>query len=466
MKILFPNTSSLAHMEGIEFRQGEVKKHESPVIVPEYPWEEIHTYLYGSVMKKGPLYRMWYQSYVDGYGFFVNYARSKDGIEWHKPLMKKFRFEKPDVYPTVAVNGEIKDFYLKRTKPESCKTNIVSTYHIPSVIYDSGDKDFPYKLFGYTDGGYCVAFSRDGINFKEYDKNPVLPVLKFPNSHTKKTWFSDVSPAFKDTVKNKFVAFVKTYMIDENKRTRRCVGFSESEDFVHWSKPETLWVPGESEDRLAAARGFKWADFYGLCGFNYGKSYLGFLWLFYIDYEVEKGTHDGKVEVYLVRSDDGKQWKRISDEPFIPLSRNGWDTDMIYTASAPVFLKDGTIIYYGGSNFSHGVGHEGVPYDLERHGFCIGVANLRKDGFVCAYSSSGGCFVTKPYRMNKGLITLNADTEDSSISIEIMKGRESLKTFEIADVDSVSYRIKSDFKGDIALKVRLNGAKLYSLEVL
>ncbi len=465
MKILFPDTSSIDHMEDIEFRQGEVLKHPEPVIVPEYPWEDINTYLYGSVLKKGPLYRMWYQSYVDGYGFFVNYARSTDGIQWRKPLIKKFLFEQPGIYPTVAFDNKIQDFYSRQNKGGSYLTNILSTYHIPSVILDSGDKKHPYKLFGYTDNGFCTAFSRDGIHFRENEHNPVIPLMTFPNVLTKKTWFSDVAPAFKDRVKDRFVSFVKTYVVDDKGRTRRCVGFSESGDFTSWSKPETIWVPGPSEDALATAKGFKWADFYGLCGFNYGAGYLGFLWLFFIDHEVKRGTHDGRVEIYLARSDDCRNWKRLSDKPLIALTPGGWDSDMLYTANAPLFLKDKILIYYGGSNFSHGVGHEGMPYDQEKHGFKIGLASMRKDGFVNAYAPSGGHFLTRTVNMKKGLLRLNLDAGDGRVSVEFMKGSESAESFDIKRVNSIDYHLKSPVKGTVALKIHLHNARLYSLEV-
>ena len=466
MKILFPDTSSIDHMESVELRQGEVRKRPEPVIVPEYPWEDIYTYLYGSVLKRGPLYRMWYQSYVDGYGFFVNYARSTDGIQWQKPLKNKFTFEQPGIYPTVALDNKIQDFYSRQNSGGSYRTNIVSTYHIPSVIHDAGDKKSPYKLFGYTDNGFCAAFSRDGIHFREYEHNPVIPLMTFPNTLTNKIWFSDVAPAFKDSVKNRFVAFVKTYIIDDQGRTRRCVGFSESDDFKTWSNPETIWVPGPSEDALAMAKGFKWADYYGLCGFNYGDAYLGFLWLFSVDHEVERGTHDGRVEIYLAHSDDCRSWKRLSDEPLISLSRGGWDSDMIYTANAPVFLKDKILVYYGGSNFSHGVGHEGMPYDLERHGFKIGVAEVRKEGFAYAHSSSGGYIITKPVIMRKGELRLNLDASGGRIAVNIMKGNESAAAFDINKINSTDYSLMTGVKGVVALKIILNNAKLYSLDAL
>jgi hypothetical protein len=74
MKIVFPYSSQIASLEGIELKQGDAVKHGEPVLVPEYPWENVLAYLYGSVLKT-TIYRMWYQAG----GIYVAHARSRDG---------------------------------------------------------------------------------------------------------------------------------------------------------------------------------------------------------------------------------------------------------------------------------------------------------------------------------------------------------------------------------------------------
>jgi|GEM_PF-940359 len=465
MKILFPETTAVASMEGVELKQGTVKK-EGPVLYPQYPWEGIHAYLYGSVLERNGRFRMWYQSYIDGDDFFVNYARSRDGKKWEKPLINKWPIDEKRFYPNIASDkaAEAKAIAFRNGSPGHWKTNIVSTYHIPSVVYDSDDPKYPYKLFGFTNEGYRVAFSKDGIHFKEYDGNPVLPLMRFPNPKTKKNWVSDVSPVFKDPLKKKFVAFVKTYVIDDEGRTRRSVGYSESDDFIKWSPPETIWTPSAGDDRLAVARGFKWADFYGLCGFNYGEGYLGLLWLFYMDYEFAKGTHEGKMEVFLAASPDGKQWTRFSDEPLIPLSESGWDSGMITTANIPLFRKEGIDLYYGGSNFSHGVGNAQLTFDEQSHRFSIGLASLRKDGFIYATGSKGS-IATQPLIFRKGTIRVNADATGGRISVDLIKKGQAVESYRIEGIDSINHLLRTGVRGEGTLKISIEGAKLYSLEV-
>ncbi len=322
----------------------------NPIITPEYPWEGLSTYLYGSVVELEHKLRMYYQSYVDGIGYFVCLAESEDGINWEKPLIKPLNETVPKLYPTVEINNKIKDFYHK-TENLNLMSNVVMDYHIPSVIYNPKE-EYPYKMFGYTSKGYCVAFSKDGINFEEYEGNPVIPLMKFPNKKTGKVWYSDVAPVFFDKRKKIYRAMVKTYKIDQEGRTRRCIGMSTSKDFITWTRPRTIWIPSEKEDNLAREKGFKWADFYGLCPFNYKDYYLGFLWLFFIDHEIPEGTHWGKIEVYLAYSKDCIHWERVSDEPLI--SSYGWKSGMVFTSNTPLDTGDKIKIYFSGTNFLHG----------------------------------------------------------------------------------------------------------------
>lgn len=336
--------------------------------------------------------------------------------------------------------------------------------HMPSLVYEPGDRRRPFKLFGFTDRGYCAAFSTDGIRFEAAPENPVLPLLKFPAKNNRKTWYSDVAPVFRDTHINKYVGHVKTYESDGEDRIRRCVGYSESEDFVHWTEPMTIWVPGADEDRLAQKRGFHWADFYGLCGFNYGEGYLGLLWLFYIDHELEHGTHRGKIEVFLAASDDGKSWRRCSDAPLIPLEDGSWDSGMITTATQPLFLDDEIRVYYGGANFDHVAGEKDNPYDEDNHRFSVGFTRLRKDGFIYA-TSSDGTLTTSAFDFHAGRIKVNADCRGGRIAIDVVRAGRVTETFTLADVDAFEQNFHSSVKGNACLQINIQNAKLYSIAI-
>jgi hypothetical protein len=459
MKIVFPHSKFIAGIDGIQFKQGEATKNSAPVLIPEHPWEGVLTYVYGSVAKT-KIYRMWYQAN----GIYVAYARSRDGIHWEKPLARRLAVEqtRPGVTVTLADGGGA--LCAEPKSSTRSQSNVVFDLHMPSVLYDPEEPERRYKLFGYSDEGYRAAFSRDGIHFTPAACNPVIPLLKYPAPFGRKTWYSDVAPVFRDGRTGKYVSHVKTYWADRGGRIRRCVGYSESTDFLEWSAPETIWIPGDDDDRLARAKGFNWADFYGLCGFNYGDGYLGLLWLFFIDYEIETGTHEGKIEVYLASSPNGKRWRRFSDTPLIPLGTSRWDTGMITTANLPVFDKDKILLYYGGANMTHGAGEPGNPYDENIHRFRVGLATLRPDGFVYAWSPSGR-LRTHPIACRKGVIRLNADCSSGKIILGVNHDGCNVKSFELSGRDSVDQRFDTGRAGEMTLDVTIENAKLYSVEI-
>jgi len=459
MKIVFPHSHLITSARDVEFRQGDTK-HPEPVLVPEYPWEGVLTYLYGSVVKTA-IYRMWYQAN----GIYVGYARSRDGIHWHKPLISRSKSGQTNTGATVTLAHGDGALCADAKPTERSKSNVVFDLHMPSMIHDPDDRERPYKLFGYSDTGYCAAFSSDGIHFTPAAGNPVIPLIKFPAPSGGKTWFSDVAPVFHDKRAGKYVSHVKTYQAGRDGRVRRCVGYAESADFSQWSAAETVWAPGDDEDRLAQIRGFNWADFYGLCGFNYGDGYLGMLWLFFIDHEIERGTHEGKIEVYLASSPDGRKWKRFSDTPLIPLNPSGWDSGMITTANLPVFDREKILLYYGGANMSHGVGEPGNPYDESIHRFKVGLTTLRRDGFVYAWSRSG-CLQTKALQCRSGLIRINADCTKGRILVAVMREGRRIKTFELAGVNVLGRRFYTGTTGEIVLNVTIENARLCSLEII
>jgi hypothetical protein len=189
------------------------------------------------------------------------------------------------------------------------------------------------------------------------------------------------------------------------------------------------------------------------------------LWLFYIDQEIGRGTHEGKIEVYLATSKNGKNWKRFSDSPLIPVSHSGWDSGIITTASQPLFAKDKILLYYGGANFSHGVDEKEDLYDEKTHRFNIGLATLRQDGFVHAESQKG-YLTTKPLEIRRGQIRVNADCTRGKLLIDVVQATRKAKSFEIAGTDTLDDTLQTSLKGKMTLKVSIENAKLYSLEVL
>ena len=457
MLILFPDDLNVIDSSNITYQQARIKPSE-PILAPELDWEFPRTNLYGSVFKKVDIYEMYYQC---ANALRVGYAVSKDGINWHKPMTNPVDFNAAFdelVKPEISLD-QINNSDLGNTLQA---TNLVAACHMPSVIYDAGS-DKPYKLFSFGEEGYQVSFSENGKQFKPYPENPAIKLLSYKNEHTDKVWCSDVAPCFKDV--QGYNAMVKTYHVDEEQRTRRCIGYAKSKNFTDWSEVETIWIPGEDEDKIAQNRGYKWADFYGLCPFPYGEGYLGFLWLFEIEKELPRGTNLGKIEVFLAYSVDCKKWRRVDDKPLIPWDLNfGANGGMVTTPSAPIFDTDDIKVYYSDSNFEHGFTEKDFEKTIESPTWVIRCAQLPKERLIGAYSESG-VIRLKEQKLKGKKLRLNADCLLGEIRIDLIRSGVVDESFTIKNANHFDYLLSNKDKGDASLEIHLTKASLYAIEI-
>ena len=78
---LFLDDEIIASMTRVKREIHPAAKHPAnPLIWPDQPWESKTSVIYGSVIRDGDTYRMWYHSEPG-----VSYAESDDGIRWIKP---------------------------------------------------------------------------------------------------------------------------------------------------------------------------------------------------------------------------------------------------------------------------------------------------------------------------------------------------------------------------------------------
>lgn len=116
---------------------------------------------YGTVCKVGAKYYMWYLANDDQEGWYQRLALavSEDGFQWEKPNLG-----------LVEYNGN-KDNNL-------CDFPLEDHLQSCAILYDEEEED-PEKRFKMNfesikyDKKMCVAFSPDGLHWKEYEKNPV-----------------------------------------------------------------------------------------------------------------------------------------------------------------------------------------------------------------------------------------------------------------------------------------------------
>ncbi len=457
MLICFPDDSHVTMADNITYRQARLAPSE-PVLAPFYFWEQPRVNLYGSVFRSARGYEMYYQC---GNAVRVGYAQSDDGLHWHRPMINVADFSAAAAQVVMA-NDEIDPLKPPLLGKGHTLTNLAAACHMPSVIYEP-DSPLPYKLFAFGEDGYRVMHSRNGLQFTEYDGNPVILLLTWHNPHTDKTWCSDVAPCFRD--REGYTAMVKTYAIDAQGRTRRCVGRSTSTDFVAWSPVQALWEPGEAEDAIARRRGFQWADFYGLCPFPWGSGYLGFLWMLEIERELTRGTNQGKTEVFLAYSPDGLHWRRLADEALIPWDLNfGDDGGMVTTPGAPVFDASGIKLYYSDSNYEHGMFEKEFTKQYAAPVWVIRCATLPPGRLVGAWSEQGRLRL-REVSCTGGPLRLNLSCPEGALRVDYLVAGQCVASQTVTGVDETALELLPPVSGSVELELHLSSATLYSIEL-
>ncbi len=382
-----------------------VKHPDNPVLKREHPWEALRIQVYGTVLydPAEQLFKIWYLNIAKssaekitvmgqrrlGHATLLSYATSRDGLRWNKPPLGIVDFE-----GSTANNMIGPDFY----NPEGFSVlyephDPLPERHYKAFYWDHGRGPTVLwkgrEIYGEgKDDGIHVAFSSDGIHWKPFAGNPVL---KF---------YSDTGQCvLYDPSLKKYVAFGRF-----NAGGRK-VARTESADFIHWSVPKLVLAPDTRDGPNT--------QFYGISVDWYNGLYIGVLWMF----QIEEGNV-GRIDMQLCHSRDGKTWVRDPERRvWLPNGPAGaWDAGDMRAACRSVILPDRMLFYYAGSPAKHGQGGPG------RLGMDIGLATLRRDGWVSWDAAQTGTLLTKPFIHPGGELVLNADAAAGSVVAEFLDG--------------------------------------------
>lgn len=239
----------------------------------------------------------------------VLYAQSEDGETWVRPNLGIVEYEG-------STNNNI----------------ILYDAHGASVFKDTHETD-PAKRFKMmvrhdAKNEMAVCFSADGVHFSKPipwpEYNPAGDTHNF---------------AFYDDRLGRYVLITRTW--DGLRLVARC----ESDDFIHWEKPEDIYRGVGLDDQI-----------YSMPVFRHYDNYVGLASIFHGgDQEAEDFDC---VDLELTYSHDGRWFDRIGKgHPFIPrgLGKYGSgvpDAACIY-ASVPVERGDQLTFYYMGGTGQH-----------------------------------------------------------------------------------------------------------------
>lgn len=443
---IFVDDQLIAHRSGVVRHTHACQKLPQPVLVPEKPWEgkgdDQRVYIYGTVLYDPTTqsFRMWYNRLSR-----LLYATSRDGIDWERPSL-----------------GGV-DFQGSRQN-----NNVLVGLHSPSVVYDQRESDPAkrYKLLGCGTAqgpGYYAAFSADGLRWQMYPKNPVLAG-------------SDTCTLAQDPVTGEYLAFHKLHRTHRG-HSRRLVYLATSRDMQEWSKPTLVMAPDEVDDRQTEAEGGRWSEFYNMSAFPYGGQWLGLVTHFrYSGLPTRKGPgqsdNDGPIDVQLVHSRDGRQWRRLEDRsPVIPNGPYAYDAGCILgVANAPVAVGDELWLYYTAITTTHG----GC---LPEKQITIALAKWRRDGFVSLDAGNEpGIVETVLVEPAGNRLVINANASKGRLVVEVLDAQgKPLGGYSREDcVELSSDRVRHEVgwkmhsrlpAGPIRLRFCLQNAQLYSYEI-
>ncbi len=347
----------------------------NPVLRRDKPWEGWGPYLYGTVLWDAGKLKMWYQ--IIGDGSRICYAESTDGIRWTKPELG-----------IVEYNG-------------SKANNIVveGQCSIPSVIKvpnpESPEK--AWVMYGYGPKGPHHAYSPDGLRW----------TWQTPPDGERLFSSSDVLNCFWDPYAERYVATFKL-----GARRHRSAGLATSKDGVNWTR--LMDHPIMTADDLDPDQ----TQIYGMPAFPYQGCYIGQPWMYhartfkYGKYAIPR-MHEAQsdsartMDVQLAWSWNMVNWTRPPErKPFLALGPDGsWDDGMVFTAIAPVVVRDQLYFYYGGFDQAHD-DYRGIKAE-------IGLATLRLDGFCSMQAGADeGWLITRRELFRTPQVTINAKVAD------------------------------------------------------
>ena len=417
-----------------------------PVLCPDRPWEGHAVQMWGSVLydAEETLFKMWYFTHGPaGSGNagrkFMCYATSEDGVKWHKPELGVYSWQGSSAnnieYPTpetpldagsVHAWGIVKDlneqdpsrrykmgFYQERpgrvARADITKTPAERKVYFQSIL----DRH-----------GMYAAHSPDGVHWT-LDEELCIPragdggAVVYDPGHRR---FVAVSRRH-NTIADHFVLRWKQY--------RKVVALSTSADFLHWTPLQTALKPDDFDDGRD--------QFESMTPFAYGNQYLGFLAVFL--------TSTGQGATELATARDILHWQRVArHEEFLSIGSPGaWDNGWVSSSLNPPVLKDSRLhIWYSGMR-RHGSDHKFEA--------AIGLATLRKDGFVALCTGGPAELMTEPVRVEAPRLYVNASVfgtkrsaENGRIRARVVCDTQVPEGFSIEDCNGLVRDDQTDFE--------------------
>jgi hypothetical protein len=386
----------------------------NPILAPGPAWEGAmvpSTVLYDAAAGR---YKLWYLTHAAVPGadstYVAGYATSGDGLTWERPDVGAYEYEGSRRNNLCLVNtpggmGVIED-----------GREADAARRFKALFWRGGNRPAEAIARGWGADerkGFYLATSPDGARWALAGAAPVL------------TGTGDTQSLFGwDETCGRYVSYVRPRRSVRpsgapTSPPRRVIARSESEDLVRWTAPLDVLLP-DADDPPGA-------ELYFMPVQRYHGHYVGIAHVF-----VPAPDPFGPFWPELTHSRDGVRWRRLNDGGRQRLLRPGpegsFDGGMIRCARGFFERGDTLWLYYGGWHEDHGVSrrhrHMTTPRAAQRRAAAIGLATLRRDGFVSLDAGDApATLTTAPFTWGSGDLRVNARiAPDGEIAVAVLGG--------------------------------------------
>ncbi len=340
---------------------------------------------YGTVLHDEQRFKLWYREHgKTGYGL----AESRDGIHFKKQA---------------KLTG----------------INFAGDYTL-SVEIDPHEKDPAHRYKGAYDApgmAAGIAHSADGIRWHPYNNGK-------PITHRAADTYNQV---FWDPLIHKYRLSTRTDFgtpggDGEVRGTRSMTNANLRSDPKNWKMTREWIFDREGKDE------HKRRQVYAKTYWIYESVYFLILSVYEYPGDVSEGTKTDHVtrhqrdvmNYYIATSRDGISWDLnwvYNGQPLVPRGpAKAFDKDLIMPASTIITHQGKHWIYYGGANERHG-----TPEVVFQRDHAIGLATLRRDGFVALRAGNQpGIVITKPFKLIGDRLSVNVDAGMGEIRVEVL----------------------------------------------
>jgi hypothetical protein len=373
---------------------------ESPVLMPDKPWEEAGTpaacampfsdaVIYDTDDR---LFKCWYMAGLKARHTCL--AISEDGIRWTKPD-----------WGVVAGTNIVVPFHLTHGRDSHTvfRDRADTTWRFRMQSSGSGQEYSPQWLYR----------SRDGIRWERFGETPSA---------------GDRTTMFFNPFRNVWVYSLRSGGEVGGRARHRL--YQESAALVPETWQPVFWTSADAQDSYEAGANGHPPQLYNLDCVAYESVLLGLFTIFRGDVADRPKLND----VVWGMSRDGFHWWRPDRRPFISVgARGAWNAGNVQSAGGCCLIVGDQLHFYVS-------GRQGIPGTPEPGTCTTGIALLRRDGFASMDAAeTHGTLTTRLIKFSGRYLFVNAAVPFGDLRVEVLgPDRRVMEPFSMAECEPVS----------------------------